>query len=146
VILAAAIDKTETMTALELGARGVILKEAATPLLYRCVRRVMAGEFWVGRDGVADLVRALRRQPTHDAEDPATRLTPRERAVVAAVAEGKSNQDVGRDLLISEQTVKNHLQNIFDKTGVASRVELAFWALDHGLTSRKGPASVRPPR
>src|SRR5205823_3169738 len=66
VLLAAAIDKSQIIEALRLGARGVILKDSATQLLFRCVRSVMAGEYWVGRECVADIIRCLQRQPPVD--------------------------------------------------------------------------------
>ena len=59
-LLTAAIDQAETVTALQFGARGVILKDSATQLLYRCLQAVMAGEFWVGHDRVHDIVEHLR--------------------------------------------------------------------------------------
>ena len=60
VVLTAAIDKPQIMEALQAGARGVILKETATELLLKCIRAVVAGEYWIGRDSVSDLVRYLQ--------------------------------------------------------------------------------------
>jgi DNA-binding NarL/FixJ family response regulator len=104
----------------------------------------MAGEYWVGRNGVGDLIRALRSlASTTSEEEPEIRLTPRERLVVSAVAEALPNVEVARRLGISEQTVKNHLQNIFDKAGVSSRAELVVYALDRGLVPRTHPGARR---
>ena len=66
------------------------------------------------------------------------RLTPRETQIVAAVADGSSNKDIASQLAISEDTVKHHLSNIFDKVGVHSRLELAVFALYHGVVTMGG--------
>jgi DNA-binding NarL/FixJ family response regulator len=146
ILLTAAIEREETVQALRLGARGVVLKESATEMLYRCVRAVMAGEFWVGHERIDDLLKTLRqieRAPAREAS-PASRLTQREFQVIAAIVEGATNKDVGKEFGLSEQTVKNHLSNIFDKLGVSTRLELALYAVHHrllaGVTIDRGPA------
>ena len=60
-------------------------------------------------------------------------LTPRELEVVQCIVEGCSNKDIARQFTISEETVKRHLSNIFDKTGVSTRLELALFAIAHKL-------------
>jgi two-component system, NarL family, nitrate/nitrite response regulator NarL len=144
VLLTAAIDPVETIKALRLGARGVILKESATQLLYRCLQAVMAGEYWVGQARVQDIVQHLRTaardadaQPT-----PAMMLTRRELQVVAAIVEGASNRDIGQQFNLSEQTVKNHLSHIFDKLGVSNRLELALYAVHHKLVPSDAEAGT----
>ena len=142
VLLTAGIEREETVQALRLGARGVVLKESATQLLYKCVHAVMSGEFWVGHDRIDDLLKAMREiehAPPGDAP-PASRLTRRELQVIAAVVEGGGNKDIGEALGLSEQTVKNHLSNIFDKLGVSNRLELALYAVHHKLLARLAPA------
>lgn len=143
ILLTAAIEREETVDALRLGARGVILKDSATQMLYKCIRAVMNGEIWVGRERIADVMQALRRIEKVPATDtsPASRLTPRELQVIAAIVEGASNKDVGKQYGLSEQTVKNHLSNIFDKLGVSSRLEMALYAVHHRLL-----AGLNPPR
>jgi two-component system, NarL family, nitrate/nitrite response regulator NarL len=146
VLLTAEINPEETITALQLGARGVILKESATQLLYRCLQAVMAGEYWVGHDRVHDIVQHLRAA-TRQADAPATpaqMLTRREMQIVAAIVEGASNKDIGRQFDLSEQTVKNHLSHIFDKVGVSNRLELALYAVHHKLLQHK--PETRPKR
>jgi two-component system, NarL family, nitrate/nitrite response regulator NarL len=135
VLLTAEIDPAETIAALQFGARGVILKESATQLLYRCLLAVKDGEYWVGHDRVLDIVQHLRAV-AHKAEAPAApaqMLTRRELQIVAAVVEGASNRDIGQQFNLSEQTVKNHLSHIFDKVGVSNRLELALYAVHHKL-------------
>lgn len=136
VLLTAAIDKKQILEALQLGARGVVLKEAATELLFRCIRTVMGGQYWVGRDSVSSLVRALRGlmpTPGEGARRKKFGLTPRELEVVAAVVAGYTNRDMAEKFSISEQTVKHHLSNAFDKLGVSTRLELALFAVNHHL-------------
>jgi DNA-binding NarL/FixJ family response regulator len=145
VLLTAAIDRDETVTALQFGARGVVLKDSATQLLYRCLEAVMAGEFWVGHDKVHDIVEHLREVTRKaDALDkPAQMLTQRELQIVGAVVEGSANKDIGQQFNLSEQTIKNHLSHIFDKVGVSNRLELALYAVHHKLLQQKrGPGSA----
>jgi DNA-binding NarL/FixJ family response regulator len=139
VLLTAAIDRDETVTALQFGARGVILKESATKLLYRCLQAVMADEYWVGHERVHDIVQHLRAATRRAGEKatPAQMLTRRELQIVSAVVEGASNREIGRQFDLSEQTVKNHLSHIFDKVGVSNRLELALYAIHHKLLRQK---------
>jgi two-component system nitrate/nitrite response regulator NarL len=139
VLLTAAIDQDETVTALQFGARGVILKESATKLLYRCLQAVMADEYWVGHERVHDIVEHLRAATRRAAQTatPAQMLTRRELQIVSAVVEGASNKEIGRQFDLSEQTVKNHLSHIFDKVGVSNRLELALYAIHHKLLRQK---------
>jgi DNA-binding NarL/FixJ family response regulator len=139
VLLTAAIDKTQMITALQLGARGVILKESATQLLYKSIERVMAGEYWVGRGSVSDLVAALRDllAPAEEAVSAKKRfgLTKRELEILESIVAGSTNKDTARKLGLSEDTVKHHVTNIFDKVGVSTRLELALFAVHHGLVT-----------
>jgi DNA-binding NarL/FixJ family response regulator len=136
-ILTVAIDDAQVVEALELGARGVILKEAATELLFKAIRSVVVGQYWVGRDTVTDIVRLLRERRAAAAarrrRTPAERLTDRERGIVALVAAGASNREVAQRLNLAEDTVKHHISNIFDKLGVSNRAEMAAYAASHGL-------------
>ena len=145
VLLTAAIDPTETVAALQLGARGVILKESATQLLYRCLQAVMEGEYWVGHDRVHDIVQHLRLAARKAEEEatPAQKLTRRELQIVAAIVEGASNKDMSQQFNLSEQTIKNHLSHIFDKVGVSNRLELALYAVHHKLLKEKPGVDLR---
>jgi two-component system, NarL family, nitrate/nitrite response regulator NarL len=143
VLLTAAIDADETVMALQLGARGVILKESATQLLYRCLQAVMADEYWVGHERVHDIVQHLRSVARDAAAHavPAQMLTQRELQIVGAIVEGATNRDIGEQFDLSEQTVKNHLSHIFDKVGVSNRLELALYAVHHKLLRQKPGAA-----
>ncbi len=137
IVVTAEIDGDDVLAALRLGARGVVMKESATQLLFRSIRAVMNNEYWVGHGSMGELVQALRysSQPREELP-PAMQLTARELQIVAAIVEGASNKDLSQQLGLSEQTVKNHLSRIFDKVGVSSRLELALYALHHGLAER----------
>ena len=139
VLLTASIDRDDIVVALRLGAAGVLLKTAATELLFKCLRTVMSGGYWVDRDTVGSLVDALAKVQA-PAPEPALRpygLTPRELEVVALIATGASNKDIAVQLNLSEETVKHHVTKIFEKTGQSSRVELALFAAHYGLVHYK---------
>ena len=133
-ILTAQIGDPDVTEALQLGARGVLMKHAATDLLFKSIHMVMAGQYWVGRDLVAELIEKLRERratPVVMQADPVFGLTPRELEMVAAVVAGCSNSDIADKLAISSKTVKHHLTNIFDKLGLSNRLELALFAVQH---------------
>jgi DNA-binding NarL/FixJ family response regulator len=134
IVLTAGIEPPSVVEALQLGARGVILKESSTTLLFKCIRCVADGQYWVGREGVANLVEYLRREavPPREPREQAG-LTPREMDIVSAIVAGHSNKDVARQFAISEQTVKHHLTRIYGKLGVSNRLELALYALQRRL-------------
>ncbi len=135
IVLAAAVGKEQIVEALQLGARGVVLKESATQQLLKSLRAVMAGEYWVGRESVSDLVQYLR-VASGVAAAPQKKhfgLTPRELEIVGTIVAGYTNKDIAQKFSISEDTVKHHLTNIFDKLGVSTRLELALFAINHSL-------------
>jgi two-component system nitrate/nitrite response regulator NarL len=139
ILLTASIESSDMMLALRLGAVGVLLKTAATELLFKCLRSVVAGEYWIGRDTVGSLVEALARLQAPPSE-PQLRpfgLTPRELEVMALVATGASNKFIAAQLGLSEETVKHHVTKIFEKTGQSSRVELALFASHYDLLPPK---------
>jgi len=137
IVLTAAIAQEQIAQALQLGARGIVLKDTPTEVLFSSIRTVMNGRFWVGQTEVKDLMEALRYYVASADEDSKKHfgLTSRERDVVGAITVGFTNREIAEKFSISEQTVKHHLRNIFDKTGVSNRLELALFAIKHGLVS-----------
>jgi two-component system, NarL family, nitrate/nitrite response regulator NarL len=136
ILLTAAAEKSQIVEALQLGARGVVLKDSATQLLLRAIHTVMSGEYWVGRESVSNLVQYLRtlmQSSSDEARQKKFGLTPRELEIVSAVVAGYSNKEIAEYFKISEDTVKHHLSNIFDKLGVSTRLELALFAVNQAL-------------
>ena len=137
------VDGVAMMRFLRAGARGVVVREDTTPVLFKSIRRVMQGEHWLDQGKLALLIEEMRRAPVATVPTPNRfNLTPRELDVVAAVVSGESNREIATRLAIREDTVKHHLSHIFDKLGVFSRVELAVFAMNHALVAET-PA---PPR
>jgi len=138
-MLTTGLSRPELVRALQLGAYGVVLKETSEALLFKSIRRVRAGEFWIGRDMVADLVHALSASDGRSKPPPLLHaprpfaLTPRELEIVGAVASGYTNRQMAEKFGVAEDTVKHHLTSIFDKTGVGNRLELALFAIHHRL-------------
>ncbi len=142
IVMAAALERGQIIDALQLGARGVILKDAATALLFKGIRTVVAGQFWIGRDSISDLIGYLRQGQVTEAQ-PRTQkfgLTRRELQVLGVVVAGYTNKEIAARFSLSEDTVKHHLTNIFDKLGVSSRLELALFAINHHLVDDGNPA------
>ena len=134
IVLCAAIERIQIVQALQFGARGVVMKEAATQLLMKAIRAVMAGEYWVGREAVGDIVDFMRNSSSGDKPQKNYGLTKREMDILTTIVAGLSNKEIARKFSLSEDTVKHHLTNIFDKVGVASRLELALFAINNRLT------------
>jgi DNA-binding NarL/FixJ family response regulator len=123
-------DRVRDEAALRAGARGLVLKDVPAETLVRAITTVAAGELWFDPRVLA----ALRSEAPPPAQDASLgSLTAREREIVALVAEGLRNEEVGRRLGITEKTVRNHLTLVFDKLGVSGRLELLAFAYQHGL-------------
>jgi two-component system, NarL family, nitrate/nitrite response regulator NarL len=138
ILLTSTISTQQIIEALQIGARGIILKDSVAGDLTRAMRAVLSGDYWIGGERVMNLVAALNNLMKRAAAAPEKKtygLTPRELEVVTCIVEGCSNKDVARQFTISEETVKRHLSNIFDKTGVSTRLELALFAIAHKLVS-----------
>jgi DNA-binding NarL/FixJ family response regulator len=135
ILLTAAIDPSELLRAVQLGARGVVLKESATRQLIDGIHCVMQGKFLIGSEVADDLAQAVQSVGTH--KQKRYGLTPREIEIVEAITAGDSNRDISTRLNISLQTVKHHLTSIFNKTGTSTRLELALFAIRQGLVSAR---------
>ncbi len=138
IILTASEDKNEFVQAMKLGCSGIVLKQTATELLYKSIRKVHQGEIWLDSHTTAAVMRQFaspaRLTPTdRKGRNERSPLSQREREIVALVAQGFKNKEIAEKIFISEQTVKNHLHNIFDKLGVSDRLELALYAIHKGF-------------
>lgn len=140
--LRVAVPKTRTIMLLDfeecnlvveafrMGARGVFCRHDPLKMLSRCVRKVHEGQLWINATSLEFLLEALSKAPaTHLVDACGTvLLSRREQDVVRWLVEGFSNREIGSELKISENTVKNYLFRIFDKLGVSSRVEVVIYA------------------
>jgi DNA-binding NarL/FixJ family response regulator len=146
VVLTASATEEDYVQAMLAGARGIILKETSAALLFKAVRKVQQGEVWLDRKTTAAVLRefASPDKPASNSRDEPN-LSKRELEIVGYVAQGFRNKEIAGRMFISEQTVKNHLHNVFEKVGVSDRLELALYAIDRkitGLTPRESPVSL----
>jgi len=133
IVLTAAEDDRDVVRAMRLGARGVVLKQSASDLLLKSIRKVYDGEIWLDNRMTAEVIDAFKKSSESGQRREKPLLSEREKEIVQLVAQGFRNREIGEKLFISEQTVKNHLHNIFDKLGVSDRLELALYAIHHRL-------------
>lgn len=140
IILTASEDKNEFVQAMKLGCSGIVLKQTAPDLIVKSIRKVFSGEIWLDSHTTAAVMRQFAAPGENGSNGgvsgkPRERspLSTREREIVALVAQGYKNKEMAEKMFISEQTVKNHLHNIFDKLGVSDRLELALYAIHKGL-------------
>src|ERR1700756_4460671 len=126
-------DGRDGVRAMRLGARGVVLKQSASDLLVKSIRKVSDGEIWLDNRMTAEVIDAFKKSAESGQRREKPLLSDREKEIVQLVAQGFRNREIGEKLFISEQTVKNHLHNIFDKLGVSDRLELALYAIHHRL-------------
>jgi DNA-binding NarL/FixJ family response regulator len=145
VVLTAAEDDRDVVSAMRLGARGVVLKQSATELLVKSIHCVHAGEIWLDNRMTGEIVKAFSTSNESGPKRNKPLLSDREQQIVQHVAQGFRNKEIAERLFISEQTVKNHLHNIFDKLGVSDRLELALYAIHHRLIETDGTGGVPVP-
>lgn len=139
VLLCSAITAKQVLEALQLGARGVVLKKKVTELL-SALDAVMKGQYWVESRSVSNVVQIVQ-QLAAATPQPAQLgnrfgLTARETEIISFITQGCMNRDIASSLSITEETVKRHLTNIFNKVGMSNRLELAVFAIEHGLVQR----------
>jgi two-component system, NarL family, nitrate/nitrite response regulator NarL len=137
IVVAGDLSRRDVLTAVNLGARGLLLKDAATATLFEAMMCVVAGQYWISQTLLTHLVETVR--PLLQSRDlPAVgattgKLTRRERQVLNLVIAGCSNKEIAQQCAVSEQTVKHHLTRMFDKVGASNRLELAMVATQHGF-------------
>jgi DNA-binding NarL/FixJ family response regulator len=134
IVLTATEDDRDAVRAMRLGARGVVLKQSATDLLIKSIRKVYGGEIWLDKRMTGEVMKAFAKSAEGGPRREKPLLSDREKEIVQLVAQGFRNREIGERLFISEQTVKNHLHNIFDKLGVSDRLELALYAIHHRIS------------
>ena len=137
---AAAERRDDFVDAMRLGCSGVVCKHTPVDLILKSIRRVHAGEIWLDSATMTAIVRRLALTESAPAArgplsmpEPRMQLSGRERQITALIAQGLKNKDIAREMLITEQTVKNHIHNVFEKLGIGDRLELALYAVYHNL-------------
>src|ERR1700688_3732105 len=145
IVLTAAEDDRDVVPAMPLGARGVLLKESAIDLIVKSIYRVHAGEIWLDTRMTAEVIDTFSASSKSGARGEKRLLSDREMEIVQLVTQGFQNKEIGKELFISENTVKNHLHNIFDKIGVSDRLEMMLYAIHHGLIDKpNGTLALTP--
>jgi len=138
IVLTSSITKRQIVEALQLGARGIILKNSLSSL-FECVDAVRNGEYWINGQRTSNVMQILQQLMSEQQKGARNTfgLTEREMEVVRLVCEGLGNKEIAERLQIAGETVKRHMTNIFNKVGMSSRLELALFAIDHELVERQ---------
>jgi DNA-binding NarL/FixJ family response regulator len=145
-------DQEMTLDLFRRGAHGIVSREIEPETLVECLRKIAQGESWLESHAVAWVLEAYRTQGVRPAGSrPKVSLTPKESLIVSCVTQGMKNKEIALRVGTTEQVVKNYLRKVYDKLGVADRLELALYCLSHrvleGVAQAKPaqPASPAPP-
>jgi DNA-binding NarL/FixJ family response regulator len=145
-------DQEMTLDLFRRGAHGIVSREIEPEILVECLRKVAQGESWLESRAVAWVLEAYRTQGVRPAGSrPKVSLTPKESLIVSCVTQGMKNKEIALRVGTTEQVVKNYLRKVYDKLGVADRLELALYCLSHRVVEGVGqakpaqPASPAPP-
>lgn len=149
VVMTPDTTEDETIGYLRYGVRGIITRAISPELLVRCIRKVDAGETWLDNEKVNWIIQAYRTHAANaGAENPKSRLNEKEMLIIAGVTQGLRNKDIAHEIGTTEQVVKNYLRKIYDKLGIADRLELALYCVQHRILpgaqseSQQEPASA----
>lgn len=136
IILAHDLTRSDVMTAVHFGARGLLLKDVSTSTLFQAIMCIAGGQYWISQALLTMLVETVRpilQSPDLPGAAPTGKLTRRERQVLNLVIAGCSNKEIAQQCSVSEQTIKHHLTRMFDKVGASNRLELATVATQYGF-------------
>lgn len=133
-VLTASFNPVRTAQAVEAGASGILHKSASLDDIVRGIRRLAAGDWLLSPREVAEMLRAATRYHERERETQATlqQLTPREREVLQALADGLEGREIARRLSISVPTERTHMMNILSKLGVHTQLQALLFAIRHG--------------
>ncbi|MFF9026082.1 response regulator [Streptomyces iakyrus] len=124
-------EQRTVVPALRAGAAGYVYKDVDPDALAGAIRSVQAGHILLQPEVAGAL---LAQEETNAGTGRAGSLTEREREVLGLIADGRSNREIARALVLSEKTVKTHVSNILMKLDLADRTQAALWAVRHGVT------------
>jgi DNA-binding NarL/FixJ family response regulator len=139
-------DQEMTLELFRRGAHGIVSREVEPEMLVDCLRKVAAGEPWLESNAIGWVLDAFRNQglrPT--GSRPKVQLTPKESLIVSCVTQGMKNKEIALRVGTTEQVVKNYLRKVYDKLGVADRLELALYCLNHRVVHNPPPAPSAEP-
>src|SRR5579872_936304 len=132
VVVTPGSDEELTLELFRRGAHGIVSREVEPELLVECIRKVIAGETWLDSQGIRWVLEAYRNQNNRaSGSRPKVQLTPKETLIVSCVTQGMKNKEIALRVGTTEQVVKNYLRKVYDKLGVADRLELALYCLNH---------------
>src|SRR5271155_3473741 len=135
-------DQEMTLDLFRRGAHGIVSREVEPEVLVECLRKVALGEPWLESHAVAWVMQAYRTQGLRPAGSrPKVSLTPKESLIVSCVTQGMKNKEIALRVGTTEQVVKNYLRKVYDKLGVADRLELALYCLNHRVVDGVGLAA-----
>ncbi|MFJ5226193.1 response regulator [Streptomyces sp. NPDC088400] len=124
-------EQRTVVPALRAGASGYVYKDVDPEALAGAIRSVHAGHVLLQPEVAGAL---LAQDEPNSGQGRGTSLTDREREVLGLIADGRSNREIARALVLSEKTVKTHVSNILMKLDLSDRTQAALWAVRHGLT------------
>lgn len=134
IILTASEDKAEYIQAMKYGCAGIVLKQIPPEQIAQIIRKVNCGEIWLdSRSIFPPAPQSPGGRPEGEPTRAASQLSQRELELARLVAKGCRNREIAAQMKITEQTVKNHLHNVFDKLGVSDRYELSLYVMRNGL-------------
>jgi NarL family two-component system response regulator LiaR len=128
-------EDDKVFPAIQAGASSYLLKDVSPDDLVEAIRAAYRGEARLHPDIARKLMEQVAHQTPSPRESQVEDLTERERDVIQLVAQGRSNQEIARELVISEKTVKTHVSNILSKLQLVDRTQLAIYAIKKGLVS-----------
>ncbi len=132
VVVTPGADEDLTLDLFRRGVHGIVSREVEPELLVDCLRKVVAGEAWLDPQGIRWVLQAYRNQHNRaSGARPKVQLTPKETLIVSCVTQGMKNKEIALRVGTTEQVVKNYLRKVYDKLGVADRLELALYCLNH---------------
>ncbi len=132
VVVTPVADEELTLELFRRGAHGIVSREVEPEVLVTCLRKVVAGEPWLDSQGIRWVMEAYRNQNNRPTGSrPKVQLTPKEMLIVSCVTQGMKNKEIALRVGTTEQVVKNYLRKVYDKLGVADRLELALYCLNH---------------
>src|SRR5579863_393639 len=149
VVVTPSSDEQLTLDLFRRGAHGILSREVEPEVLVDCLRKVAAGEPWLENQAVQWVMEAFRGHTLRPSgARPKVQLTPKETLIVSCVTQGMKNKEIAVRVGTTEQVVKNYLRKVYDKLGVADRLELALYCLSHhvvdGVKPPPVPTTTRP--